>query len=251
MEPRNAPGLVEFSCISWNIHRGVGNDGRFDPDRTQQVLADEVWRTGTDALILQEADEDCPPHGGLLDIAAIEQVTGLRYAHRAAEHRWADNSHGFLGVIFFLHPRIKVEAIELVDLPGHCHRGAVVAELVRDGYRFRLIGTHLSLTQILRLTQLRTISQHIFRKKDMPTVLVGDLNEWRPWGGLALSPQLLGQRFDGPSKATFPIKRPFLPLDRALASPPARVLDTQVLDGPGIRMASDHRPLAAQIAMGR
>ncbi|MEL6435536.1 MAG: endonuclease/exonuclease/phosphatase family protein [Pseudomonadota bacterium] len=241
---------ANFSCVSWNVHRCQGNDGRVDPLRTQKVLAEEVWAPGTDAIILQEADEDCPPHTGLMDIAAIERTTGLRYAHTEIRHRWAEQSHGFLGVILFLHPDIEVEAIDLVDLPGRCHRGAVVAELARGTTRFRLIGTHLSLWQMLRLAQLRTVSQHIFRKEAKPTLLVGDLNEWRPWGGLALSPWLLGQRFDGPAKSTFPINRPFLPLDRALACPPARVIGTQVLDGPGIRMASDHRPLAAQISWG-
>ncbi|MGD1886149.1 MAG: endonuclease/exonuclease/phosphatase family protein [Cohaesibacteraceae bacterium] len=245
----NAQAQAGFSCISWNIHRCQGNDGRIEKARPQAVMADEVWSAGTDALVLQEADEVCPPHAGLLDIAAMEQITGLRYVHGAVEHRWAEQSHGFLGVIMFLHPSITVEAIDLVDLPGRCHRGAVVAELSREGQYFRLVCTHLSLSQVLRLAQLRTISQHIFRKDDKPTVLIGDLNEWRPWSGLALSPTLLGKRFEGPAKATFPINRPFLPLDRALACPLARVRDTQVLDGPGIRMASDHRPLAAQISL--
>ncbi|MEM1377851.1 MAG: endonuclease/exonuclease/phosphatase family protein [Pseudomonadota bacterium] len=244
------PDGPDLRCISWNIHRCKGNDGLFDPERTQRILINEVCRPDTDALILQEADGDFPPHEGLLNITEIERSTGLRYAHPDIQHRWSERSHGFLGVIFFLHPDIRVESIELVDLPGRCHRGAVVAELCREGKKFRLIGTHLSLSQALRLAQMRTISQHIFRKESKPTILVGDLNEWRPWGGLALSPKLLGQTFIGPAKATFPINRPFLPLDRALAIAPARVVETEVLDGAGIRVASDHRPLSAHIRLG-
>ncbi|MFQ6550565.1 endonuclease/exonuclease/phosphatase family protein [Aestuariibius sp. 2305UL40-4] len=242
--------MADFSCITWNIHRCRGNDGRVDPARTVAVLAEEVWRPGTDALLLEEADEECPPHAGLLDIAEIERITGLTYIHQSPQHRWAEQSHGFLGTILFLRAEIKVDSVVLVDLPGHCHRGAVVTELSRGGQRFRLIGTHMSLTQVLRLVQLRIISQHIIRKDDMPTILAGDLNEWRPWGGLALSPKLLGHRFHGPAKATFPIQRPFLPLDRVLVTPPARIIATEVLDGPGIRLASDHRPLAAQVSFG-
>lgn len=243
------PKAPRFSCISWNIHRCRGNDGRVDPDRIVQVLADEIWSEGVDALILQEADEECPPHAGLLDIAAIEAATGLRYAHADVARRWSKGSHGFLGVILFLHPSLTVEAMTLLDLPGHCHRGAVVVDLARGDMRFRLIGTHLSLGQGLRWAQMRTISQFLFRSRARPTVLVGDLNEWRPWGGLALSPRLLGTAFKGPAKATFPISRPLLPLDRVLATDPAHVLSTRVLDGPGIRIASDHRPLAAEIAL--
>ncbi|MEL6839525.1 MAG: endonuclease/exonuclease/phosphatase family protein [Pseudomonadota bacterium] len=238
-----------FSCISWNIHRCRGNDGRVDPERIVRVLADEVWSGDADALVLQEADEECPPHGGLLNIAAVEAATGLSYAHGPIARRWAPGSHGFLGVIMFLRPDITVQAMNLVDLPGHCHRGAVVADLNRGGQQFRLIGTHLSLWQGLRLAQLRTISQHIFRHEMRPTILVGDLNEWRPWGGMALSPRLLGAAFKGPVKGTFPISRPILPLDRVLATAPATITSTSVLDGPGIRIASDHRPLAAEIAL--
>ena len=241
--------MADFSCISWNIHRCRGNDGRIDPDRTVDVLSRELWRDGIDALILQEADAEAWPQTGLLDIARIERVTGLRYAHSARRHRWSAESHGFLGNILFLHPSISVTTMTLVDLPGQCHRGAIVAELDRGGQRFRLIATHLGLSQVLRLAQLRTISQHILRQDEMPTVLVGDLNEWRWWGGLALLPGLLGQRFEGPAKATFPVRRPVLPLDRVLACAPARVIATEVLDGPGIRMASDHRPLVAHVAL--
>ncbi|MEM6374486.1 MAG: endonuclease/exonuclease/phosphatase family protein, partial [Pseudomonadota bacterium] len=189
---------MTFTCLSWNLHRCRGSDGRVDPDRTADVLAAEVWRPGADALIFQEADTECPPHEGLLDPARVEDITGLSYAHRETGHRWADQSHGFLGVVLYLRPEITVTSTSLIDLPGHCHRGAVVAELERAGQRFRLIGTHLSLSQLYRLAQLRTISQHVFRKDPMPTILVGDLNEWRPWGGLALSPRLLGQHFRGP-----------------------------------------------------
>lgn len=240
-----------FSCISWNIHRCRGNDGKVDPARTAQVLADEVWADGTDALILEEADEEVPPHAGLLDIASIEDQTGLRYAHRDLRHRWSASSHGFLGTILFLHPDLEVRDIHLLDLPGHCHRGAVVAELARNGRNFRLIGTHLSLWQGLRWAQLRTISQYIFRSEPHPTILAGDLNEWRPWGGLALSPRFLGAAFKGPAKASFPVSRPFLPLDRVLATEPAQVRSVKVLDGPGIRMASDHRPIWAEVMLPR
>jgi endonuclease/exonuclease/phosphatase family metal-dependent hydrolase len=83
----------------------------------------------------------------------------------------------------------------------------------------------------------------------MPTVLVGDLNEWRPWGGLAFLHRRFGVAFDGPAKATFPIHWPMLPLDRVLTHGAARVLSVEVLDGAGIRLASDHRPLAAKVEL--
>ena len=245
---RVAQGEAGFSCVSWNIHRGRGNDGRIDPDRTARVLRDEVCAPGLDALVLQEADEEVPPHRGVLDITRIETDTSLRHVHTDAASRWGADSHGFLGTIVFLGADCPVEDVALVDLPGRCHRGAVVVDFTREGQPLRLVGTHLSLSQGLRMAQMRTVGQHLFRRASRPTLLCGDLNEWRPWGGLALSRRVTGLDLVGPAPATFPARRPMLPLDRMLVTPPARVASARALDGPGIRMASDHRPLRAEIA---
>ncbi|MFP7569587.1 endonuclease/exonuclease/phosphatase family protein [Marivita sp. S2033] len=242
--------MTTLSCISWNIHRGRGEDGVIDPVRTVDVLTGEVADRSTDILVLQEADEEAQPHQGFLDLDRIEADTGLGHVHADTRTRWGESSHGFLGVLILAQAGVTIEDIALVDLPGHCHRGAVVLDLQKDNCPVRLIGTHLSLTQALRVAQMRTLGQYLTRRSDRPTILCGDLNEWRPWGGLAFSKGILGQRFSGPARATFPVRRPLLPLDRFLAAGAARVVDARVLDGAGIRMASDHRPLAAQIKVG-
>lgn len=239
-----------LACVSWNIHRGKGNDGRVDPVRTVDVLLSEVALFGTAILVLQEADEECRPHRGFLDIPRIEAATGLRHAHADRHLRWGQNSHGFLGVILFMAPDIVVEDAVLLDLPGHFHRGAVVIDAACQGRQFRVIGTHLSLGQFARIAQMRVIGQHLRRRTARQTLLIGDLNEWRPWGGLALSPRLLGQSLYGPARASFPVARPFLPLDRILTTAPGRVEEMRALDGPGIRIASDHRPVAARVILG-
>jgi endonuclease/exonuclease/phosphatase family metal-dependent hydrolase len=200
--------VTRLSIISWNIHRGRGEDGVIDPARTVDVLADEVLAQPCDLVVLQEADEERPPHRGVLDLSDISARTGLRHIQTDRRDRWGDESHGFLGVYFLATAGVEVEGITLLDLPGHCHRGAVIADLRKNGKALRVIGTHLSLTQVLRIAQMRT------------------------------------------APATFPVRRPLLPLDRFLGTQGARVLDTQVLDGAGVRMASDHRPLRAEIEIG-
>jgi len=236
-----------ITCLSWNIHRGRGNDGIVDPGRTLGVLRDEVWRLGVDALFLQEADEEALPHRGVIDVASVETVTGLRHMHMDPATRSTPESHGYRGVIAYLHPGFNIEAVRLIDLAGMCPRGAVVVDALKGASRLRFVVTHLSLSQVLRVAQMRTIAQHLKRFDDRQVILCGDLNEWRPWGGFALSRRILGQAFHGPAKPTFPIKRPFLPLDRILTTAPGHVGECQVLDGPGIRMASDHRPLIARV----
>jgi endonuclease/exonuclease/phosphatase family metal-dependent hydrolase len=242
---------ARLTCVSWNIHRGRGRDGVVDPGRTVDVLLRDVCTSGPDILCLQEADEEARPHRGLLDLDRMERETGLTHAHEGARSRWSADSHGFLGVVLFLGSSARLEDLVLLDLPGRCPRGAVIADIVCRGSHVRVVGTHLSLSQVLRVAQMRTIGQHISRRAPRPTVLCGDLNEWRPWGGLALSSKVLGLRLTGPSRPTFPSGRPVLPLDRILTSAPGRVAELRVLDSAGIREASDHRPIAAEVVMGQ
>jgi endonuclease/exonuclease/phosphatase family metal-dependent hydrolase len=239
-----------LACVSWNIHRGRGQDGIVDADRTLDVLLGDVCADLPDILCLQEADEEARPHRGLLDLERFERETGLFHAHRDPGSRWSGDSHGFLGVVLFHGPGVHLQDLVLLDLPGQCHRGAVVADILCRGQPSRLVGTHLSLSQILRVAQMRTIGQHLARRAPRQTILCGDLNEWRPWGGLALSPKVLGFRLHGPAPSTFPSGRPILPLDRILTSAPGRVERPRVLDSAGIRAASDHRPLSAQVRIG-
>ena len=241
-------GGPALSGVSWNIHRARGRDGRVAPDRVADALEAEVARGRTlDFLALQEADTEASPQAGLLDLERVSQATGLDWAHRDHLLRWGSESHGLHGVVVFLAPEHTIHHADLIDLPGHCARGAVAIETEVRGCAVRLVATHLSLTQVLRIAQLRTLGQYLDRRPEMPTALVGDLNEWRPWGGAALSRRVLGRRFEGPAPATFPVARPVLPLDRILATPPARVRRATALNGPRLRAASDHLPLYAEI----
>ncbi len=239
----------DIICVSWNVHRARGNDGQVDPERTVDTLLGEVLPEGAHALALQEADEEAPPHAGLLDLARLERETGLQPVQTEALHRWGPQSHGMLGVIVLMHRSLTVEDVVLLDLPGHHHRGAVVVDAAMQGQSFRLVATHLSLGLPARIAQMRTIGQHLHRRDPRPLVLCGDLNEWRPWGGTALSPRVVGLSLSGPARRSFPVRRPLLPLDRIMASDAAEITGFRVLDGPAIRATSDHRPVMARIRL--
>lgn len=237
-----------MSCVTWNVHRAQGRDGRVDPERIVATIAADISPAGRhQVLALQEADSACPPHHGILDLEQIAAATGLRHIHDDPAMRWGPQSHGFLGAILFVDPALQVTARDVIDLPGHCHRGAVVAELVQEGTPLRVVTAHLSLSQPLRAVQMRIIGQYLRRRPVMQTVLLGDLNEWRPWSGLAFSPRLLGRHFAGGVRRTFPAHLPLLPLDRILSDRAGAVRDLRVIDTPLVRAASDHLPLAAQV----
>ena len=234
-----------LTCATWNIHRARGPDGRVDPARVVDAIARHLGGGRLDVLALQEADAERPPHAGLVDIAQIAWITGLDPAQDAPELRWGAQSDGFLGTVLLLHPRLRRLHADLIDLPGHCPRGAVAVEMDADGRAVRIASAHLSLSQSLRIVQMRIFGQYLRRRPPMQTIFLGDFNEWRPWGGLMFAPRVAGTPFRGPARRTFPSTRPLLPLDRVLTDLPGRVVATQVLREPAFARASDHLPLHA------
>lgn len=235
-------------CATWNVHRAKGRGGRVDPTRVMDAIATGLGPLGLDVLALQEADDERRPHARILDIARIAADTGLRSIHDAAS-RWGPDSDGFLGTIVFLAPALPRDHIHVIDLPGHCHRGAVSVETRLGDRAVRIVSTHLSLSQPLRIVQMRTLGQYLRRRPAMQTILLGDLNEWRPWGGAMLHRRLVGTALRGPARRTFPSPFPMLPLDRILTDAPGEVRDLRALAKPDIAAASDHLPLQAVVTV--
>lgn len=242
--------MTDLDCMTWNVHRCRGRDGIVDPGRTADVLIDMLRERPADLVVLTEADEEQPPYGGLLDLDRIAEESGLRSAHLDASLRWGDRSHGFLGTLVLHNDRLSLRGGHLLDLPGHYPRGATILDFGVADSVFRLVATHLSLGQPLRVAQLRAIGQYLSRQNEVQTVLAGDLNEWRPWHGLAFSRRVAGRVFEGPAYRSFPASFPLLPLDRIKATAPAKVTEAGVMSSRRLRETSDHLPLRARIRFG-
>ncbi|QBF30535.1 endonuclease/exonuclease/phosphatase family protein [Thalassococcus sp. S3] len=239
----------KLRCATWNVHRTRGRDGRVDPARIQQCIATRLAPLHPHVLALQEADAECRPHARLLDIDSIAEVTGLAYAHDTPDLRWGPQSDGFLGTILFLHPGLPRLHADVIDLPGHCHRGAIAVETLLENRPVRICSAHLSLSQALRIVQMRILGQYLRRRPAMQTIFLGDFNEWRPWGGAMFNRHVVGTKLEGPNPRTFPSHRPLFPLDRILTDAPGRVTETQVLTGADLVAASDHLPLFGVVAL--
>lgn len=241
--------VIKLACVTWNVHRAKGLDGVFDPVRVVDAIGFALQPYAGDVLALQEADGECRPHASILAVDRISELTGLDCVHDTPSLRWGPMSDGFLGTILFLHPRLTRTHADVIDLPGHCHRGAVSIETEVEDHTCRIVSAHLSLSQPLRILQMRTIGQYLRRRPRMQTILLGDLNEWRPWGGLAFALRVVGTRLRGPAPRTFPTKRPLWPLDRILTDAPGQVENLRVIDTAQTNLASDHRPLAGVVTV--
>ncbi|MEM0947963.1 MAG: endonuclease/exonuclease/phosphatase family protein [Pseudomonadota bacterium] len=241
--------LTKLRCATWNVHRGRGAHGRVEPARATNAIETDLGSLSLDVLALQEADEEIRPHRRIFDAGQIASVTGLKYLHNEDRLRWSRDSDGFLGTVLFINPTLRIVHSDVIDLPGHCHRGAVSVEIDTGSTRFRIMSTHLSLSQPLRIVQMRIIGQYLRRRPAMQTVLLGDLNEWRPWGGLMFNGRIVGTRFRGPSVPTYPSGRPLLSLDRIMTDRSRCVDQVRTIAGPRVVTASDHLPLFAEVTI--
>ncbi|MEM6372910.1 MAG: endonuclease/exonuclease/phosphatase family protein [Pseudomonadota bacterium] len=239
---------MQLRCTTWNVHRAKGSDGQVDPTRVVDVIERVLAPRNLDILALQEADGECRPHASILDVDRIARITGLTSVHDTAL-RWGSQSDGFLGTILFLSPTLTRTHADILDLPGHCHRGAVSVETLFGPRPLRIMSTHLSLSQPLRIVQMRIIGQYLSRRPPMQTVLLGDLNEWRPWGGLMFQRHLVGTTLRGPARRTFPSAWPVLPLDRVMTDGEGQVQQVSAISTPATAAASDHLPLEAIVTV--
>ncbi|MDI6025099.1 endonuclease/exonuclease/phosphatase family protein [Corticibacterium sp. UT-5YL-CI-8] len=234
-----ARGETQAIVASYNVHKCVGVDGKFDPERIAQVIAE----IDADIIAIQEADKRFGEREGLLNLARLELETGLvpvRAGLREQSHGW----HGNL----LLFKKGVVGGVHKVKLPGLEPRGAVMVDLdLEGGAAIRIIAAHFGLLKHSRGQQTRMVLDLIGRREERPTVLMGDFNEWRVGNRSSLN--TLRSVFGPlpPAIPTFPATLPVLALDRIMASRPGMVAALQAHDTPLARQASDHLPLKALI----
>jgi endonuclease/exonuclease/phosphatase family metal-dependent hydrolase len=230
---------ADLSVASYNIHKGVGTDRRRDVARTAAVIAE----IGADILALQEADTRFGTRTGLLDLDRIRSDLGLI----AVPLDDAGEAHGWHGNLLLVRNALVQEVHQLI-LPGLEPRGALVTDLVIAGRPLRIVNAHLGLWPGSRAAQARALIDKISQLEGRPTLLLGDLNEWRG-GGAAL--QTLGQHFQiSEARPSFPSRYPLLSLDRMMLSPHGELLDVTAHDSPLSRRASDHLPIKARLRFG-
>jgi endonuclease/exonuclease/phosphatase family metal-dependent hydrolase len=225
-----------LKVASYNIHKCRGLDGVTRPDRIIEVIRE----LGADVVALQEVDRRFSRRSRLLDPSAIERETGMKLLVQSdVSHR-----HGWHGNALLVRGEFSSYRRSRLKLPGREPRGAIVAELDLGDGKFRVIAAHLGLFRLSRVDQVDALMTAFRDLPPMPTILLGDLNEWRRRGRSALLG--LEPTFSvAPSILSFPSRRPLFALDRILGWPGGLITDLAVHDTPLARRASDHLPLTA------
>ena len=228
---------MQLTFASYNIHKGVGLDGRRDPERVIAVLRE----LHADVIALQEADRRFGERESVLPRALLDDTPW-----RAAPVSKRARSLGWHGNALLVRKDIAIEHAEPVELPTLEPRGAVRADLMVEGRRVRVLGMHLDLSGLLRREQIRAILRHCAGCEGAcPTVLMGDFNQWGRSSG-AFREFAAGWHVPAIGNS-FPSRRPIAPLDRIVHSPEWRCSHASAHHSALAVVASDHLPVRATL----
>lgn len=142
-----------------------------------------------------------------------------------------------------------VRELALSKTPSLAQRGVVVARLAKAGVEVVAASIHLGLDAAERARHLTEITGALEEYKDGVTIVGGDFNE-RPdaptWSRLAAEFVDMGAKNTEP---TFSAQRPRRRIDGIFVRGPATVDAYEVLDSADVEMASDHRPVVADLTL--
>jgi endonuclease/exonuclease/phosphatase family metal-dependent hydrolase len=242
------------------MRKAVGLDRRRDPLRILQVL-EEV---DADIVALQEADRrvggraSAVPHElweghspyrpvplGVKNRRTLDRLP--KVGARVDEWLKVDTRNiGWHGNAILVKPHVGVLDVVALELPTLEPRGAVLAELLVKDRPLRVIGLHLDLSGLWRRRQMKAIREAVAaRPHRMPTVMMGDTNEWRATAAClrdcAADYTIIAP---GPS---FHARKPMAVLDRIFVGKPLQVEACGVHDSEHSRVASDHLPVWARV----
>lgn len=232
---------MTIKVASYNIHKSVGSDGRRRPDRIFAVLAE----LDADIVALQEVDRRFGARATTFEAEQLEHETG----YRLVRHAVRPLSSGWHGNAILVRGDIEPIGGRRIVLPALEPRGALMIDLdvgARDP--LRVVAAHLGLLGRFRKLQAEAILEALAAdERRLPTVVMGDLNEWSARGScLRVFSQRLCVATPGPS---FPAKRPLFGLDRIITSEDVEVVGTGVHHTPSAREASDHLPVCAELRL--
>ena len=226
------PGAT-LRVMTWNIHGGMGPDGRYDIDRMVAL----VRRADPDVLALQEVDSRRTP-GKEHPLALLKRVLG-HHGIAAAAITSPDGDYG--QVLLSRWPMTDTDVHD-ISVPGSEPRRAITAVVNAPAGKLFVLATHLGLKFVERQRQCRQLTE-LTTRSSMTTVAMGDFNDWM-WPGSVQS--VLAERLPGRTRhRTFPARLPLLKLDRVFCRPASALLSSRV--DTAASAISDHLPVIAEI----
>lgn len=229
---------MKITVASYNMRKAIGLDRVRRPERVIEVLNE----LDADVIALQEADRRIGTRASAIPASMIENESP--YKAVMIENR--PDSIGWHGNAILVRKEFEVIHGEPLFLPTLEPRGAVLADLRINGEALRVVGMHLDLSGIYRRKQAKSLLDHLDeRTHQLPSILMGDLNEWMTSSG-ALK-EFERQHRCAACGPSFHTRRPVATLDRIFISHHFDVDESGVHTSPTARRASDHLPVWARL----
>jgi endonuclease/exonuclease/phosphatase family metal-dependent hydrolase len=244
--------LVRIRVVTYNIHRAIGVDRRFRPDRIIRILS----AYDADVVLLQEVD-DGVPRSRELDLAR-EIAAGTGLPHVAVGHNVRLRKGRYGNATLSRHPILLARNIELTigrrKRRGCQHTRIDLSGGTASGPALEAFNLHLGLSAREREKQVALLGRSrelAGLPMDAPCLVGGDFNDWR---GLLHPLFTEGLAFHGVSEgrggsrrrlATFPSFFPQGALDTIYYRGRLRLQSVRRCRQLLSRWASDHLPIIA------
>ncbi|WP_193212028.1 FAD:protein FMN transferase [Luteolibacter marinus] len=228
-----AEGTVRF--MSWNLHHGVGEDGKLDLERIASVIRAQA----PDVVVLQEVDNRCRRSGNVDQAAELARLTGMHGAFgKAIDHDGGEYGHAILS-------KGKLGATAVHRLPGDGEpRIAFEATASVAGKPVRVVSVHLDHQDEERRLGQAVALAGMLGDTTGPMIVGGDFNDipgsetLKKVGSLGAAVDKSGARLTQPARAPkVEIDHVFVRRLKPVA--PARVVPDAI--------ASDHRPVVVEL----
>ena len=233
---------MPLTVATYNIHDAVGTDGTRDIDRIARTIAE----TGAGIVALQEVSGPGDGATGRPDHFTALAGAFDGYAVEGPALQDGDRRYGNM-----LLSRWPVSDWIVADLahPEREPRNAIMATVASPDGPVRVVASHFGLVHRERRAQAELIAELAAQEGDMPTVILGDFNDWLPFSPIVrLLSRSLGRHIGAVRRMpTFPSRLPVLALDRILVNDRVQLHSVRVPATALARTASDHRPLVAEV----
>ena len=242
------PFDMRLRVLTWNIHRAIGMDRQFLPERIHEVIRHH----DPDLVLLQEVDRGVPRSRRLWLDHVVAQACDYPFHAWAQAHVLKEGSYG--NAILSRWPIRRRRHLDLT-IDRKKKRNALYARIRVPGKRapLHVFNWHLGLaagerkqqvTRLLHTGTMAKLSRHAF------LLLGGDTNDWR---NLLFLPQIKPAGFHAWSEggrrrpvATFPAPSPVGALDKIFWRGPFTYPWFHASKINLAKVASDHRPLIAE-----
>ncbi|ACY16429.1 endonuclease/exonuclease/phosphatase family protein [Haliangium ochraceum] len=231
-------------AASYNIHQFCGHRWRLNVGRSVAALR----ALDVPILALQEVlSGRVFPRRGLVGPNPSSWLsTALGMQHIA--HPTVSAEHGEYGNAILTRLPVLDSGLWDLALGWREPRNALYAVLATDAGPLRVVTTHFGLRSSERINQVYRLLDHINQDTELPTLLLGDFNEWSRHG---LVTRAVEEHFATHAPlASYPAVLPIVPLDRIFWRPSGLVERVYRARGTLFRRASDHRPVIAELRPG-